>query len=202
MQQPFQIQPLNFLAEPARDGAAALYWQAFSGKLARLFGPADRAVPMIRAGLDASHALAATDPAGSLIGVAGFRSPEGSFVSLSPALLRAHYGQTGGAWRMAALRLLSQDTDNTRFLIDGLCVAEAHRSQGVGRALLQALAEQARRRGYPAMRLDVASSNTRARALYEREGFVVVQRQSLPLAFPIFRVSACLVMERPLPQPI
>lgn len=202
MQKPFHIQPLNFLAEPALDVAAALYWQAFSGKLARLFGPASRAVPMIRAGLDAGHALAVTDAAGQVLGVAGFRSPEGSFVSLNPGLLRAHYGRAGGAWRMGALRLLGQDTDNTRFLIDGLCVAETHRSQGLGAALLQALAELALRRGYPAMRLDVASSNTRARALYEREGFVAVRQQMLPLAFPIFGVSACLVMERPLVQPI
>jgi len=196
--QDIRIIPLHFLAEGARVQAAALYWQAFEGKLGRLLGPDERALPMIRAALDPTHALGAVAADGRLVGVAGFRSAAGSFVSLSPHLLRRFYGPLGSVWRIAALRLLGVDTDNDRFLIDGLSVAPDFRSQGIGRALLDELAIFARAEGYRAMRLDVAESNPRARALYERCGFRHVQRQRMPFAAPVFGVWSCDIMERSL----
>ncbi|WP_158617209.1 GNAT family N-acetyltransferase [Falsigemmobacter faecalis] len=196
MNQDIRILPLHFLADGARDQAAALYWQAFQGKLGRLLGRGDRALPVIRAALDPGHALAAVTAGGTLVGVAGFRSAAGSFVSLSPELLRRFYGPAGSSWRLGALRLLGVDTDNERFLIDGLSVSPAFRSQGIGRALLEELASLARAEGYRAMRLDVAESNPRARALYERCGFRVVQKQRMPFAAPVFGVWSCNIMER------
>src|SRR5258705_13377558 len=52
----------------------------------------------------------------------------------------------------------------------GIAVAPAHRARGVGRALLGALIEVARRDGHRALCLSVAPTNY-ARALYESEGF-------------------------------
>ncbi|MGN0934504.1 GNAT family N-acetyltransferase [Falsigemmobacter intermedius] len=196
MNQDFRILPLHFLAEGARDQAAGLYWQAFEGKLGRLLGPSPRALPVIRAALDPHHALAAVTAAGEVVGVAGFRSPGGSFVSLTPGLLRRFYGPAGSLWRIGAMRLLGVDTDNERFLIDGISVAPARRSQGIGRALLEELATRALAEGYQALRLDVAESNPRARALYERCGFRLVRRQRMPFAAPVFGIRSCDVMER------
>lgn len=51
-----------------------------------------------------------------------------------------------------------------------LAVLPQARRAGVGLALMQALAEQARRRGATTLFLEVAETNVAARALYERMG--------------------------------
>lgn len=50
-------------------------------------------------------------------------------------------------------------------------VAPEARGQGVGDALITAVADWARTAGYPRLRLDVADANARAVRLYERMGF-------------------------------
>ncbi|GGX53181.1 GNAT family N-acetyltransferase [Streptomyces minutiscleroticus] len=57
--------------------------------------------------------------------------------------------------------------------IQGLAVAAEARGRGVGRALLRAVAEVARRQGALRLTLRVLGHNTPARRLYESEGFVV-----------------------------
>ncbi|WP_395573768.1 GNAT family N-acetyltransferase [Streptomyces sp. BK79] len=57
--------------------------------------------------------------------------------------------------------------------IRGLAVAGAARGEGVGRALVRAAVEEARRLGARRITLRVLGPNTAARRLYESEGFVV-----------------------------
>ncbi|MGW0712950.1 N-acetyltransferase family protein [Streptomyces sp. NPDC002643] len=57
--------------------------------------------------------------------------------------------------------------------IQGFAVAEEARGTGVGRALLRAARDEARRRGARRLTLRVLGHNTPARKLYESEGFVV-----------------------------
>lgn len=57
--------------------------------------------------------------------------------------------------------------------IQGLVVAEEARGTGVGRALLRAVREEARRQGARRLTLRVLGHNAPARTLYETEGFVV-----------------------------
>ncbi|MGW7288037.1 N-acetyltransferase family protein [Streptomyces sp. NPDC054847] len=57
--------------------------------------------------------------------------------------------------------------------IQGLAVAERARGRGVGRALLRAACDEARRQGAVRITLRVLAHNAPARALYEAEGFVV-----------------------------
>jgi ribosomal protein S18 acetylase RimI-like enzyme len=55
--------------------------------------------------------------------------------------------------------------------IHDLAVLPAYRGKGVGRALLSAAEEHARRRGCCRLTLEVLESNSGARALYRRFGF-------------------------------
>lgn len=55
----------------------------------------------------------------------------------------------------------------------GLAVADQARGAGVGRALLRAAQDEARRQGARRITLRVLGHNTPARKLYEAEGFVV-----------------------------
>ncbi|MCS0605168.1 GNAT family N-acetyltransferase [Streptomyces sp. LP11] len=57
--------------------------------------------------------------------------------------------------------------------VQGFAVAEEARGLGVGRALVRAAVEEARRRGARRLTLRVLGHNTPARALYESEGFTV-----------------------------
>ncbi|GHH34377.1 GNAT family N-acetyltransferase [Streptomyces candidus] len=57
--------------------------------------------------------------------------------------------------------------------INGLAVAEEARGRGLGRALVRAACDEARRRGARRLTLRVLSHNKPARTLYEAEGFVV-----------------------------
>ena len=168
--------PISFairrgLPEAQKAHAAALYWQAFRTKLGRVMGPDDRALRFVSRVLDPDHALCAICPDGTLLGVAGFKSYKSGFVGGSFRDFAAVYGVAGAVVRVGLIWLLQSDTENKRFLIDGLAVAAEARGRGVGTALLLAMRQEAAQRGYRELRLDVADGNDRARALYERLGF-------------------------------
>ena len=186
------------LPDTLRADAARLYWQAFGTKLGRVLGPEERALRYLQRSISASHVIVALSDDGALLGMIGYRSAEGGFAEGSIDDLRAAYGRIGAAWRAAAMRAISGEVDNHRFLIDGICVAPGARGQGVGTALIEALAQDARTRAYSEMRLDVVDTNTRARALYERLGFRAVRSESLgPLRY-LFGFQTAITMVRPL----
>ena len=186
------------LPEYLRAEAAVLYWQAFGGKLGRVLGPDAKALAYLERVMRADHCLTAYDRSGLLVGIAGFKSAQGSFAGGSEADLRAVYGPIGGRWRAQLLRLLGNDADSSRFLLDGLCVSNAVRGQGVGTLLLEAIVAEGRARGYSAVRLDVVDTNARARALYERRGFVVDRTEPIGPLRLIFGFSAAHTMIRPI----
>ena len=181
-----------------RFQAAALYWEAFGGKLGTVLGPEDRALRFIASALRADHCFTATDASGSLLGIAGFKSPEGAFVGGSSRQMQQAYGFAGAAWRAAALWLLSREVDNHRFLVDGIAVTRAARGQGIGTALIDALCAEGRARGYHSIRLEVIDSNWRARALYERNNFTPAQTEHLGLLRHVFGFASTTTMVRPL----
>lgn len=196
MIQPFTLHPC--LPPGQEEVAADLFWQAFGRKLNRLLGPEARALSMLAAGIRHDHAFAALDRQGRLIGIAGFRDPDGGLVDQSQTLMQKTYGRWGATWRRLAFRALEQDVDNDRFLIDGIAVDRDARGQGVGTALLAALCDAGRERSYREIRLDVLPENIRARALYEREGFVVVAMQRMGLAGHLIGVAQTLTMVKSL----
>lgn len=177
-----------------RSAIAALYWEAFGGKLGRALGPRDKALRFIESVLSPGHAVCAWDDDGRLLGVAGFKTREGSLVGGDLGDMARVYGWIGAACRLGLLALLSRDTDNVRFLMDGIFVAPWARGQGVGTRLLDAIAEEARSRGYREVRLDVVEGNPRARALYERKGYRAVARHSTGLLRYVFRFEAATTM--------
>lgn len=180
-----------------RARVARLYWQAFGGKLGRVMGPDARALRFVEQVLSPSHALCARNGAGRLLGVAGFKTPAGALVGGGYPELRRVYGRWGALWRGTLLGLLERDVDNDRFLVDGIFVAEEARGLGVGTALLRAVTQEARKRGYDEVRLDVIDSNPRARALYEREGFRAVGEARMGLLRLVFGFARATTMVRP-----
>lgn len=181
-----------------RVDAARLYWQAFGGKLGTVLGPRDKAYALLDRVMQGDHAIVALSESGALLGLVGFKTPRGAFAGGDVADLRGIYGTFGALWRAGLLWLLERDLDNDRFLMDGICVTDTARGQGVGTALLDAICAEGRSRGYPAVRLDVIDANPRARALYERQGFVPMRTSRLGLLRLVFGFSAATTMVRAL----
>ena len=180
-----------------RPQAARLYWEAFGGKLGRVLGPEERALRFFERVIRGDLCFAAVDGE-ELVGIAGYKTPGGSFAGGSWDDLTEVYGQVGGRWRGGVLWMLGREVDNDSFLIDGICVGKAHRGKGIGSLLLAALYQEAAERGYGAVRLDVIQDNWRARALYERQGFRAVRTENLgPLRF-LFGFASSTTMVRPL----
>ena len=185
------------LPDALRADAARLYWQAFGSKLGAVMGPEPRALRFLVRAIRADQAIIAVGPDGQLLGIAGFKTPHGGFASGQASDLRAVYGAFGAWWRKTLLSWLSNDVDNERFLLDGLCVDAPARGQGLGAALLNAICAEAHRRGYSAVRLDVIETNRPAIALYHRLGFEVTARQDIGLLRHVFAFSYALTMVRP-----
>ena len=162
-----------------------------------MLGPDARALVFFERVIRADHCITALDETGALVGIAGFRTPAGSFAGGTWADLTSVYGRFGGRWRGFLLRVLGGEIDNERFLVDGLCVARAHRGRGIGGQLLAALSREAVERGYQTVRLDVVTDNWRARVLYERHGFQPLRTDRLGLLRHLFGFSASTVMVRP-----
>jgi ribosomal protein S18 acetylase RimI-like enzyme len=189
------------LPDGLRAQAVDLYWQAFGSKLWRVMGPDARAHAYLLRVIRTDHCICAVAGDGTLAGIAGFKSPDGSFAGGDAKDMRAIYGPVGATWRSAVLRLLQTDVDNDRFLIDGICVARPLRGQGVGTDLVHALIAEAGRRGYRAVRLEVVDTNIRARMLYERLGFAAEHSEALGPLRHVFGFSRAVTMVRAVPAP-
>ena len=181
-----------------RAEAVELYWQAFGPKLNKVLGPHPRARAFLTRVMRTDNAFAAVDDHGRLLGIAGYRTPEGSFAGGTLADLRAIYGRAGAKWRAALLLRLAHAVDERHFLVDGVSVRAPMRGCGIGSALIDALCTEGRAQGFSIARLEVVDSNLRARALYERLGFTAIGSQPIGLLRHVFGFHAATSMIRPL----
>lgn len=74
---------------------------------------------------------------------------------------------------LAVYRWHENTFDGLKFYIDDLVTDDAHRSEGVGHALIAHLEESARGMGASGLVLDSGTQRTRAHQFYFREGFVI-----------------------------
>ncbi|MEM7439774.1 MAG: GNAT family N-acetyltransferase [Pseudomonadota bacterium] len=180
-----EIQISFGLAEAHRTQAAVLFWDAFRGKLGKLMGLDPLAITFFTAALDPNYVFTATDDTGKLIGLAGFKTAQGAFTDGSFADLQSVYGLWGAIWRAIMLGFFDRPVAPGILLMDAICVAKAARGQSVGTRLLDAIKAEAKRQGLSQVRLDVIDTNPRARALYEKQGFVAGKTKS---AWPLRRL--------------
>lgn len=185
------------LAESQRDPAALLYMAAFGPLLQPLLGDGPRSLDVLARSMNPSHAIVATH-ARQLAGLAGFQDGAGSLIDIDLRTMIQSYGLPGGSLRYIGMGLLlSRSLQPGTLLMDGIAVAPSLRGQGIGTQLLEAVCHYARENGYSDVHLDVLDNNPRARALYERNGFVAVKDRSYPFLKRLFGFSGVTEMRRP-----
>ena len=179
------------------DKALDLFWQAFRQKLAPVLKPEDKALQFLRRVVDPAHAISAVSSDGDLLGIAGFKTPAGAFIGGTLSDICAIYGALGGLWRGVLIDILERDLSEGGLLMDGIFVDPDARGKGVGTALLDGIAHEDRARNLAQVRLDVIDTNPRARALYERCGFVAGEVQELGLLRHLFGFRTATTMMLP-----
>jgi ribosomal protein S18 acetylase RimI-like enzyme len=189
------IEPL--LPESARTAAAELYWDAFGRLLRPVLGTSPQAIAVLADGIDPRRAIVAMD-GDQLVGVIGLHYKEHAFTHLSARSLLRHYGLRGVP-RLAPLVLFNGRPDRDEMRLDGLAVRADRRSQGIGSQLLREAARRAGILGIDVIRLEVVDTNPRARALYEREGYVAVRTERTPYLRRAMGFGEVTTMERRVP---
>ena len=177
-----------------RSDAVRLFWEAFREKLSPVMRPEQSALAFLHSAVDPSHAISAISDKGALLGVAGFKTQSGGFVGGGFRELAQVYGPFGGFWRGMTLSVLDRPVENGTLLMDGIFVSSAARGQGVGTRLLDAVKRKARELGSTTVRLDVIDTNPRARALYERQGFVAQEASETGLFSHVFGFKSSVRM--------
>lgn len=160
------------LPEEMRRRAARLYLDAFDKKLGPILGRDRRAVAYLEDILRPSQALVAVDRYGVLLGLAGFHTDHGGLVGGSFGDLYRWYGLWGACWRSTLMAFFTRAPQSGQLLMDGVVVSPECRGKGVGSKLLEGVEQIAKAQELEQVRLDVVDTNPRARALYERKGFV------------------------------
>lgn len=178
-----------------RAQAAALYCEALKAKLTPFLGPADRAARFLAPAMRADRAFVATGGAG-ILGIAGFQEDGIGLFEFGLAQLWREYGLSGPV-RAIGLATLDRREATDTLLMDGIAVDAAARGRGIGTRLLAAVCGHARSLGKSEIRLDVIDTNPRARALYERQGFIAGETVGLGPFRLIFPFRAVTTMRKP-----
>lgn len=97
-------------------------------------------------------------------------------------------------WRGVQLERIIAPPPKRTFYLAHLGVSSQITGQGIGSQLIDYLLQQGRDAGFARCALDVAASNPRAQALYERLGFVLQHEQASHLP----GIAAHRYMQRPL----
>ncbi|PWK83874.1 GNAT family N-acetyltransferase [Fulvimonas soli] len=132
-----------------------------------------------------NHCVGVLDGAVVAVG-AGYGGEGGFAFTLAAARqILAHYGPRHApgviARGLGVERVIPPPARGMHYLAH-LGVAPELRGQGIGRALVEHLLARGRALGRRRMVLDVAASNPRAQALYERLGFTVTEERRSRLA--------------------
>ncbi|MEL6426731.1 MAG: GNAT family N-acetyltransferase [Pseudomonadota bacterium] len=156
-----------------REQFGQIYFEAFAGKIGWPLGGTSTGPGIIAESLDPRFALTAISRDGTrALGIAGYKTHGGALVSRLEDRMRARFGGFSLLWRLSVLSILERDLPEDQLLLDGIAVHAQARGMGVGTALLTAVEAEARRRKLRGVRLDVIDGNTRARALYQRRGYL------------------------------
>ncbi len=178
-----------------RTKAAELYDAAFGAKL-RIAIPDNAArLAILRDGFNPKFAIVALSQ-GELVGIAGFKTGQGSLTGgIGFGLLKRELGWIGAVRAILVLLLFEREYSPGQLLMDGISVSPKMRGSGIGSKLLHRVIAYAQEQGFGSVRLDVIDTNPAAKRLYERVGFTVVDVDNFPYLKFLLGFSASVQMQ-------
>ena len=185
---------------------AEILVEGFKDKFGPIFGPKIEKAPRIVAQDLAREeryrfeGMFVAEEEGKVVGTLGLKSHKDGLGDFLFAL-RLFWRELGWPQAPRALLgfyLLATPVAEDEAYIEYIAVAAGHRGRGLGRALLAKAEEWARQRGKRCLSLHVSATNTRARSLYERFGFVEKKTESLWLTEWLFGIRKWIYMVKPL----
>ena len=180
--------------ESLRAQATALYCEALQAKLTPFLGPVERAARFLAPAMREDRAFVAIDDTG-ILGIAGFQENRTGLFDIGLLSLWREYGLSTPVRAIGLAALDRREVPDT-LLMDGIAVAAAARGRGIGTRLLAAACDRARDLGKTGVRLDVVDTNPRAGALYERQGFIAVERTGIGPFRAIFPFRTVTMMRK------
>ncbi|MEU0256591.1 GNAT family N-acetyltransferase [Streptomyces sp. NPDC006184] len=183
--------------EGSERQVAALYWEAFGRKLGPALNPPDAGRAFLAGHLNRDRGVTALVD-GEVVGVAGYQVGGRGLTGGSAADMLSAYGFLRGLPRLAVLALFERTPGEGDLVMDGIAVDARHRGCGIGGLLLREIAAIGAENGCRRIRLDVIDTNPRARALYERHGFVARHTEQTPWLRSLLGFGAVTTMHRPL----
>ncbi|WP_256984070.1 GNAT family N-acetyltransferase [Streptomyces sp. XY006] len=178
---------------------AALYWDAFGRKLGPALNPPDTGRDFIAAHVHHDRGVTALVD-GAVVGVAGYQLGGRALTGGTVRDVLSTYGLFRGLPRLAVLALFERTPRKGELVMDGIAVDAHHRGGGIGSLLLKEVAAIAAENGCRRIRLDVIDTNPRARALYERHGFLAQHTEQTPYLRRLMGFGAVTTMYRPVTE--
>ena len=173
-----QIDYLDHLNDNHIFPAVELYFNSLKEKLEPILGSDERAKKLLASSITADQCIAAIHEE-KIIGILGVQTKDGGFINPSLKTMTSIYGLIGGIVRLAGLALLYHRTKTEEVYVDGVAVDPAMRGKGIGTKLLEALESKAVEKQMKMITLDVIDINPKAKALYERLGFIAIKNEDI-----------------------
>jgi len=173
-----QVDYLDYLPDDFKVSAIRLYFNALKEKLEPILGSDDRAQEALASNIATDKCLVAICN-GKLVGIMGIQTNKRGFVNPNLKTMVRIYGNFGGILRMGGLAILHHTIGTDELYVDGVAVASEMRGKGIGSHLFELLEQAVLKKRIKTISLEVIDTNPRAKALYERLGFVAVKTQTL-----------------------
>ncbi len=187
-------------AEKDRKAVAALYTSAFKRKFEKLIGDEQTVAGFLEKGLNPNYCFSCYS-ADTLVGILGFHIGKENLVSPTLSDFIKQFGLFRGVYKAVLSEFIfrKKAVSKKELLMDGVAVDKNFRGQGVGSALFDEFFVWAKAQGYEAVHLDVIDENPKAKALYERLGFVKTAHEKVPnFIKKMIGVSGVTHMRKPL----
>lgn len=183
--------------ESNRQKAAKLFSEAFERKFSKVVGNREVVEGLLEQCMDSQFCFGAYNENKQLVGLMGFHMDDQALIKINIRKLIQTFGVIRGIYKASLLKMLfNHKADNAeQLLLSGVAIETTYRGKGIGSQLFEALFTFVKAEGYESIKLHVIDENPRAKALYERLGFVQKKHEKLPRwAADLFGVSGFSAM--------
>lgn len=179
-----------------RTRIAELYDEAFGQKISLAVPSSSVRSSLLAECFESEYSFVALYE-NQIVGIAGFQTNKGSFTDgISYRDLVRKLGLWAGNWAAFIFYFYEREPAPGELILDGIAVHPDFRGKGIGTELLASVVSHARENNYNKVKLDVIDTNTKARKLYERQGFKHAKTEHFPYLRWLLGFGGSTTLER------